>query len=63
MLLTYFLNDYEIVPVAPVITGITFVIIIIIIIIIIITVIRTLPIITPHQSALAAKRTVASPVI
>ena len=25
MLLTYFLNDYEIVPVAPVITGITFV--------------------------------------
>ena len=25
MLLTYFLNDYEIVPVAPIITGITFV--------------------------------------
>jgi uncharacterized membrane protein (DUF485 family) len=25
MLLTYFLNDFEIVPVAPVITGITFV--------------------------------------
>jgi len=40
MLLTYFLNDFEIVPVAPIITGITFVfyIIIIIIIIIIITV-------------------------
>jgi hypothetical protein len=39
MLLTYFLNDYEMVPVAPIITGITFVftfhIIIIIIIIII----------------------------
>jgi hypothetical protein len=27
MLLTYFLNDFEIVPVAPIITGITFVII------------------------------------
>jgi len=25
MLLTYFLNDYDIVPVAPIITGITFV--------------------------------------
>ena len=25
MLLTYFLNDFEIVPVAPIITGITFV--------------------------------------
>ena len=25
MLLTYFLNDYEVVPVAPIITGITFV--------------------------------------
>ena len=24
MLLTYFLNDFEIVPVAPIITGITF---------------------------------------
>ena len=34
MLLTYFLNDFEIVPVAPIITGITFVIIIITIIII-----------------------------
>ena len=33
MLLTYFLNDFEIVPVAPIITGITFIIIIIIIII------------------------------
>ena len=32
-LLTYFLNDFEIVPVAPIITGITFIIIIIIIII------------------------------
>jgi hypothetical protein len=31
MLLTYFLNDFEVVPVAPIITGITFVIIIIII--------------------------------
>jgi len=31
----YFLNDFEMVPVAPVITGITFIIIIIIIIIII----------------------------
>ena len=29
MLLTYFLNDFEIVPVAPIINGITFVIIII----------------------------------
>jgi hypothetical protein len=41
MLLTYFLNDFEMVPVAPIITGIIFVctirIIIIIIIIIIIT--------------------------
>jgi len=39
MLLTYFLNDFEIVPVAPIITGITFFYIqhIIIIIIIIIT--------------------------
>jgi hypothetical protein len=46
MLLTYFLNDFEIVPVAPIITGITLVftfhmrcisIVIIIIIIIIIT--------------------------
>ena len=41
MLLTYFLNDFEIVPVAPIITGITFfftfhIIIIIIIIIVII---------------------------
>ena len=36
MLLTYFLNYFEIVPVAPIITGITFVIIIIIITIIII---------------------------
>ena len=35
MFLAYFLNDYEIVPVAPIITGITFVFIIIIIIIII----------------------------
>jgi hypothetical protein len=35
--LTYFLNDSEMVPVAPIITGITLVIIIIIIIIIIIT--------------------------
>ena len=34
MLLTYFLNVFEIVPVAPIITGITFIIIIIIIIII-----------------------------
>ena len=33
MLLTYFLNVFEIVPVAPIITGITFIIIIIIIII------------------------------
>ena len=37
MLLTYFLNDFEIVPVAPVITGIIFVPVIIIIIIIIIS--------------------------
>jgi hypothetical protein len=36
MLLTYFLNDFEMVPVAPIITGITFVFYIIIIIIIII---------------------------
>ena len=36
MLLTYFLNDYEIVPVAPIITGITFVFTFLIIIIIII---------------------------
>ena len=36
ILLTYFLNVFEIVPVAPIITGITFCIIIIIIIIIII---------------------------
>ena len=35
MLLTYFLNVFEIVPVAPIINGITFVVIIIIIIIII----------------------------
>jgi amino acid transporter len=35
MVLTYFLNDFEMVPVAPIITGITLVIIIIIIIIII----------------------------
>jgi hypothetical protein len=34
MLLTYFLNDFEIVPVAPIITGITIIIIIIIICII-----------------------------
>jgi hypothetical protein len=33
MLLTYFLNDFEMVPVASIITGITFIIIIIIIII------------------------------
>jgi len=32
MLLTYFLNDFEIVPVAPIITGVTYIIIIIIII-------------------------------
>ena len=31
MLLTYFLNDFEIVPIAPIITGITFVVIIVII--------------------------------
>ena len=31
MLLTYFLNDFEIVPVAPIINGITFVFIVIII--------------------------------
>jgi len=36
MLLTYFLNDFEIVPVAPIITGITFVFTFHIIIIIII---------------------------
>ena len=42
MLLTYFLNDFEIVPVAPIITGITFVAIIIIIIIIIIITISVL---------------------
>ena len=36
VLLTYFLNDFEMVPVAPIITGITFVLLIIIIIIIII---------------------------
>ena len=36
MLLTYFRNDFEMVPVAPIITGITFVFIIIIIIIIVI---------------------------
>jgi hypothetical protein len=36
MLLTYFLNDFEIVPVAPIITGITFVFTFSIIIIIII---------------------------
>ena len=35
MLLMYFRNDFEIVPVAPVITGITFIIIIVIVIIII----------------------------
>jgi len=35
MLLTYFLNDFEMVPVAPIITGITFVLFIIIIVIII----------------------------
>jgi hypothetical protein len=35
MLLKYFLNDFEMVPVVPVITGTTFIIIIIIIIIII----------------------------
>jgi hypothetical protein len=29
MLLTYFLNDFEMVPVAPIITGITLIIIII----------------------------------
>ena len=33
MLLMYFLNNFEIVPVAPIITGITIIIIIIIIII------------------------------
>ena len=32
MLLTYFLNDFEIVPVASIVTGITIIIIIIIII-------------------------------
>jgi len=32
MLLTYLLNEFEMVPVAPIITGITFIIIIIIII-------------------------------
>jgi len=37
MLLTYFLNSFEIVPVAPIITGIIIIIIIVIIIIIIIT--------------------------
>jgi len=37
MLLTYILNDFEIVPVAPIITGITGIIIIIIIIIELIT--------------------------
>jgi len=36
MLLTYFLNDFEMIPVAPIITGTTFVVVIIIIIIIII---------------------------
>ena len=39
MLLTYFLNVFEIVPVAPIITGTTFVLVIIIIIIIIIVII------------------------
>ena len=39
MLLTYFLNDFEMVPVAPIITGITFVFTFIIIIIIIIIII------------------------
>ena len=50
MLLTYFLNDIEIVPVAPIITGITFVftfhIIIIIIIIIIISLRITCEVVT-----------------
>jgi hypothetical protein len=36
MILTYFLNDFDMVPVAPIFTGITFVLCIIIIIIIII---------------------------
>ena len=40
MLLTYFLNDFEIVPVAPIITGITFVFTFHIIIIIIIIIVR-----------------------
>jgi hypothetical protein len=35
MLLTYFLNECEIVPVAPIIAGVTFIIIVIIIIIIV----------------------------
>jgi len=46
MLLTYFLNDYEIIPIAPIITGITLVFtihIIIIIIIIIIVIIIIIP--------------------
>ena len=53
MLLTYFLNDFEIVPVAPIITGITFVftfhmryISIVIIIIIIITIITNFTYVT-----------------
>ena len=43
MLLTYFLNDFETVPVAPIITGIIFVPVIIIIIIIIISALTFVP--------------------
>ena len=39
MLLTYFLNDFEMVPVARIITGITFVVVVVVIVIVIIIII------------------------
>jgi len=34
MLLTYYLNDFEIVPIAPIITGITFVVVVVVIVVV-----------------------------
>jgi len=33
MLLTYYLNDFEIVPVAPIITAITFVVVVVVVVV------------------------------
>ena len=35
MLLTYYLNDFEIVPIAPIITGITFVVVVVVIVVVV----------------------------